>query len=287
MTTQKIIYDLGANNGDDLGYYLEKAEKVVAVEALPQRAEEICQKFEIEISEGRLIVENVAVTDSVEAEGQIDIWIHEEDAKSTLMRPTSETNLYSRAEVRAVSIMRLIEEHGFPYFVKVDLENYDARILRALFLGNVFPTFISAEGHDPSVFGLLSGLGNYTSFKFVQGRRVEREFKDFAFRNLSGEERRFSFRWGSAGPFGDDIPGPWYEKYSAYDRLRLLGTGWLDIHASYEEGEEIPLHVSVDEFLRSDLIDFLEPPIRGRLRKLRRGIRALKRLSRVKLRDSI
>lgn len=88
----------------------------MAVEALPQRGEEIRQMFEIEISEGRLIVENATVTDSAEGESHVDIRIHEEDTKSTLVRPTSETNLYSRTEVRAVSIMRLIEEHGLPFF---------------------------------------------------------------------------------------------------------------------------------------------------------------------------
>jgi hypothetical protein len=34
----KIIYDLGANNGDDIPYYLLKADTVVAVEANPGRS---------------------------------------------------------------------------------------------------------------------------------------------------------------------------------------------------------------------------------------------------------
>ncbi len=39
---KKIIYDFGANNGDDIPYYLKKAELVVAVEANPS----LCQKIE-------------------------------------------------------------------------------------------------------------------------------------------------------------------------------------------------------------------------------------------------
>jgi hypothetical protein len=32
---RKVIHDIGANNGDDIPYYLKKADIVVAVEADP------------------------------------------------------------------------------------------------------------------------------------------------------------------------------------------------------------------------------------------------------------
>jgi FkbM family methyltransferase len=32
---KKVIFDLGANQGQNLGYFLDKADKVVAVEANP------------------------------------------------------------------------------------------------------------------------------------------------------------------------------------------------------------------------------------------------------------
>ena len=37
----KIIYDIGANNGDDIGYYLKKADQVIAVEANPDLSKRI------------------------------------------------------------------------------------------------------------------------------------------------------------------------------------------------------------------------------------------------------
>ena len=282
MEDQKIIYDLGANNGDDLPYYLEKAHKVIAVEALPERARGIRERFRAELNSGRLVVENVAVVDSSQHEGHIDIWIHHEDAKSTVVSPSTDVGLYTKSRVPAIAVTQLIEKHGDPYFIKVDLENYDATILKALFQGGIFPPFISSEGHDPSVFGLLVGMGNYNSFKFVRGRRVEREFRNFTFRNLSGESRTFSFPWGSAGPFGDDIPGPWLEKMSAFAHLRLLGSGWFDIHSSFEKGDAIEPRLSLDEILGTDLVEFLRPPLSRRLRKLRRLLRAVRRFFGIK-----
>lgn len=278
MEKERVIYDLGANNGDDLPYFLEKAHKVVAVEALPGRADDIRERFSAEVARGILVVENVAVTDHQGSGGHVDIWVHREDAKSTVIQPEQDKHLFKRERVPAVPVSKLIETHGPPYFIKIDLENYDANILRALFLAEIFPPFISAEGHDPAVFGLLAGLGKYRSFKIIHGRRVERDFRDFSFKNLFGEQRFFSFPWGSAGPFGDDIPGPWIEPASTFSQIRVLGTGWFDIHASFEVGTRVPPSLTLDELLGSDIVDFLEPKLRNRLKKLRRILRAGRRV---------
>ena len=40
-----VIYDIGSNNGDDLRYYLLKANKAVAVEANPMLCEKTSATF--------------------------------------------------------------------------------------------------------------------------------------------------------------------------------------------------------------------------------------------------
>ena len=40
-----VIYDFGANNGDDLPYYLLSADKVVAVEANPELCSLMQKRF--------------------------------------------------------------------------------------------------------------------------------------------------------------------------------------------------------------------------------------------------
>ena len=42
---KKIIYDFGANNGDDIPYYLMKADEVIAVEANPKLCDVIKNRF--------------------------------------------------------------------------------------------------------------------------------------------------------------------------------------------------------------------------------------------------
>jgi hypothetical protein len=55
---RRVIYDFGSNNSDDIPYYLKKADLVVAVEANPALCNQIRSRFKIEISTGKLVVEN-------------------------------------------------------------------------------------------------------------------------------------------------------------------------------------------------------------------------------------
>ncbi len=57
-----IIYDIGASNGQNVAYYLLKADKVVAAEADFRVCNLIREKFPDEIKSGRLAVENCAAT---------------------------------------------------------------------------------------------------------------------------------------------------------------------------------------------------------------------------------
>ena len=59
---KKIIYDLGCHNGSNIPYYLLKADVVVAVDANPKLCEIIKVKFDKEIKQNRLVVENCIIT---------------------------------------------------------------------------------------------------------------------------------------------------------------------------------------------------------------------------------
>lgn len=69
-----MIYDTGANNGDDIPCYLMKADKVVAVEASQALARMIAGRFAAEIEQGRLILESCVITAA--QSGVVDFYIH-------------------------------------------------------------------------------------------------------------------------------------------------------------------------------------------------------------------
>lgn len=233
MTTSqhKVIYDIGSHNGDDLPYYLKKSDIVIAIEANSSLCSEIKKRFSTEITNGKLFVENCVLTadDSV---NEVFFYISKDSQLSQFPKPDeSIIGGYEKVLLPSKSVLSVIEKYGDPYYIKVDIEHYDGAILKALFLNNIRPPFISAESHSIEVFSLLVTLGKYNAFKLVDGFSVSQEYNNHLI-SLEGRQESYSFPFHSAGPFGEDISGEWM---TADNFLRLLafeGLGWKDIHAT-------------------------------------------------------
>lgn len=241
MTDHRIIYDFGANNGDDLPYYLQKAEKVVAVEANPVLANHIRSRFADAIASGRLVVEARALTVEATA-AAVPFYIHKSNhVLSQFPEPPQSTiSQFDRISVPAQNVVELIRRHGDPHYVKVDVEHYDQAILRALFLNGIKPPYISAESHSIEVFALLVALGDYRAFKLVDGRSIPHRYRNAAIQTIAGPAR-YDFPNHSAGPFGVDVAGPWMTRDNFFRVLGFAGLGWRDIHASRVDSPD-PAH---------------------------------------------
>lgn len=232
MNDRRIIYDFGANNGDDLPYYLQKAEKVVAVEANPLLAQQIRARFADAIAAGRLTVEGCALTVEATTDA-VPFYVHKTNhVLSQFPEPAaSKLQQFDRISVPAQNVVELIRRHGDPYYVKVDIEHYDQAILRALFQNGIRPPYISAESHSVEVFALLVALGDYKAFKLVDGRSVPRRYRNATIQTLGGTAQ-YDFPEHSAGPFGVDVAGPWMTADNFFRVLGFAGLGWRDVHAS-------------------------------------------------------
>jgi hypothetical protein len=60
-STSNLIFDVGMNNGDDTGFYLECGFRVVAIEANDALCRQVADRFPDAVREGRLTILNVAV----------------------------------------------------------------------------------------------------------------------------------------------------------------------------------------------------------------------------------
>jgi FkbM family methyltransferase len=236
--TKSLIFDIGANNGDDLGYYLRKAEVVVAVEANPVLAEEIRLRYRSEIAAGALYVENAALTTSAEdsaRDGQsVPFYIHRKShVLSQFPRPrTEELDQFEQVRVPSITAAALVTKYGYPLYVKIDVEHFDQAILRDLFRNSIFPPYISAESHSIEVLAILSALGGYDAFKLVDGASVSQVYQSHSITTKEGRIEVHSFPEHAAGPFGDDVKGKWMRADDLFEMLRLSGLGWKDIHAT-------------------------------------------------------
>jgi hypothetical protein len=87
VSDASVIYDFGMNNGDDVEYYLLKAQRVVAVEANSALCEEATRRFSSAIADGRLTILNVALSDQETGE-PVTFYLHRQHhVLSQLPRP--------------------------------------------------------------------------------------------------------------------------------------------------------------------------------------------------------
>lgn len=230
-TDKKIIYDIGSNNGDDIPYYLKKADLVVAIEANPDLCEIMKSRYADDISMGRLIVESCVITDG-SVSGDVLFYRHKTKHVLSQFPQPVKTNKFDAIKLTSKSIVEIITNYGPPFFVKIDVEHYDQQILRALFNNGIRPPFISAESHSIVVFALLVAAGNYNSFKLVDGPSVSEIYRNAKISSNDGSIQSHTFPHHSAGPFGDDISGNWLSADQMFQELRKSGLGWKDLHAT-------------------------------------------------------
>jgi len=184
------------------------------------------------LNNGTLILENCVLTAEKTLE-EVPFYIHKTaHIGSQFPEPCDEDKWYfDKVYLPSKNVIEMIQKYGEPYYIKIDIENYDHVILRELFVNNIFPPYISAESHDILVFATLVAIGKYNSFKLVDGASVSTEYRDSKITGNIGEIQ-YSFPHHSAGPFGNDISGLWSTANNFLKILASSGLGWRDIHAS-------------------------------------------------------
>ena len=232
----KLIFDIGANRGQNLNYFLDKADIVVALEANPNLVEKIESDFKKFINDKKLIVRNIALTNNENIKN-IDFYIHKtNDARSTIY-PDDISNFYIH-KVKCGKASSIIQKYLKEFniskieYIKIDIEGADKLVLEDLLKNNVLAKNLSVECHHSEVLELLIG-SPYKSFKFVSGldmtfkKNIKIITKDF-------KEKIFNFDKNTSGPYGEDIPGNYFDKKSILPYFLVHGLGWFDIHCSLE-----------------------------------------------------
>jgi FkbM family methyltransferase len=227
---RKIVYDFGAHNGDNIPYYLLRFDCVVAVEANPDLALQIQMRFQNEISEGRVIVENCVVS---KIHGEVDFYIHKTNSVlSQLSRPDKELHNFFPMKLSSRRPSEIIRIYGSPQYVKVDVEFTDFDILEDMFNAGIYPPYLSAEVHDIRVFSILTSSRYYEDFKIVDGHSVQKLYRNV---DIGGD--LYSFPYHSAGPFYEDVNSKVMTATELFLALAKVGLGWKDIHAKKMENK--------------------------------------------------
>ena len=252
---RELIYDVGAENGDDSAYYLRLGYKVVGVEANPLAAAALERRFAAELADGRYAL----VPMGIAAEpGEAPFWICDDEPGRSSFDPSMASSFGARhhcVTVQTCTFRSLLEQYGPAAYVKIDIEGSDDLCLADIDAATR-PRFISAEVTcGARQIGRLRDLG-YARFKiiaqstFQQPNRmfelIKRRAGPLARRLLCAAERRAMRRrsetnwrksFGPSGPFGEETRGRWLDDRQALELIEILDVRpddheWYDIHAA-------------------------------------------------------
>lgn len=239
MFQEDLIFDIGMHNGTDFEFYLKKGFRVIGVEANPRLADAARRKFEAEIAEKQLTVENIGIF-NVECvlpfyiNADVDEWSSFEKHLGS-----REQTRYTTEDIPCKRLDYFIGKFGMPYYLKIDVEGVDALVVRELTRWAIRPVYVSLEdGGIDSLIALYETGAR--KFKFVNQLSI----RDYVLPvvGLEGQTVKHKFGVGSSGPFGRELPGNWLDPAQAFkfygENVRPPGRGpidgWWDIHAWYD-----------------------------------------------------
>ena len=233
----KAIFDIGANKGQNLSYFLDKADIVVAIEANTNLVEKIKSDFKQFVDSEKLILENVVLTNDENIKN-IDFYIHKIHHDLSTLYP-ADINKFHKQKVKSKKASLLINEYLKKYniqeieYIKIDIEGADKLVLDDLLKNNILPNNLSVECGYTEVLELLLS-SPYKSFKFVNGED-KRSKQNIEYTTKNNKKKIIDFDLHSSGPYGDDIPGNYFTKNSILPYFLNKGLGWKDIHCSLQE----------------------------------------------------
>lgn len=239
-----LIYDVGMHNGDDTAFYLHQGFRVIAIDANPQAVDAAKRRFRSEVASERLKILNFGIAETA---GTGTFWICEGvSAWSSFYQKTAsrEGKKHYAIEVETRPFSDILDEHGVPFYLKIDIEGKDPLCIRDL-VGRPLPPFISVEDKNehlsemevPPILSLLHGAG-YCRFKLISqydftpelhsdiaafskrllnsaanGRLrvpgLSRVAKRLTYQDWLLRKHRYQFPRESSGPWGEGTPGKW------------------------------------------------------------------------------
>jgi len=222
-----LVYDIGMNDGQDALNYMEKGFRVLAVEANPKLCEQANKKFAVAIKRGFLKVVNIGITDSFGKKTFYARKMHRLSSFDIKAKERSNYD-YESMEVQTSPFEEILNKYGMPFFIKVDIEEYDFHCLTPL-RKDYKPKYISFElSKDRGILDLekMKEIG-FTKFKLVNQRKIT--------------------PFGTSGDFGDNaIDITTGMKWRTYDEIidsvkkvlkeyETIGNVWYDIHVTDDQ----------------------------------------------------
>lgn len=160
-----LIIDVGMCDGADTAYYLSKGYRVLAIDADPILCEKASRRFSNEIAEKRLDILNVGI-----AQGEKILTFYRSLKDPGLSSFDAELgkvgDRFEEMQISCRPLSAIIAEYGIPYYLKIDIEGFDAIAISTLTAATT-PPYISVElNYCDTILEMLRQLG-YQQFKLI------------------------------------------------------------------------------------------------------------------------
>ncbi len=236
---QDLIYDIGMHEGQDTEFYLRKNFRVVAFEADPDLATYCRNRFKEFINREQLTVVEGAIVDSATIKaGHHSVRFYKNDRVSawgTVVAEWADRNQRlgtsnSMIEVKVVEFTNILQHHGVPHYMKIDIEGVDMVCVDALRSFRERPDYLSIESDKTSFANIKREIDTLVELGYDSFRAVEQS----AIPNSQtppnpaseGDYVTQRFEPGSSGLFGAELGNRWKPRLSILRQYRFIRVGY-------------------------------------------------------------
>lgn len=241
---QNLIFDIGLHKGNDAQFYVRKGFSVVGVEARADHCTLVGNTFKDSVDLGRLVIVNKALFSA--SGSRVSFFVNPiKDDWGSLSKGSAEKGVATafEIEVETTTLNDLIDEYGYPYYIKCDIEGADSIFVQQLVAQPYRPPFISIEVNGVEDVARLFSAG-YDSFQIInqQFNWVTRPPNP----SREGNYAEQVFDGEMSGLFGRELPPDGWSDFSTAigqildwldlaSRNKRLAEGWLDVHCSTKD----------------------------------------------------
>ena len=136
----QLVYDIGANTGEYTNLYLKLSSKVIAIEPDPKNL----QILKVRFGQNRKVTTLASAVSDVK--GVSELYINEDGScfntmsekwKDSLLDPSSNRwhakyDFSKSYQIQTITLNEVITQYGLPFFIKVDVEGYEYKVISTL-----------------------------------------------------------------------------------------------------------------------------------------------------------
>lgn len=234
-----LIYDIGMHKGEDTEFYLRKGFRVVAFEADPDLVRLCKNRLKGFIEQGQLTVVEGAIVnlESIEA-GQRKARFYRNDDVSvwgTVCVDWAERNVRlgtssSMLEVDVIDFAGIMQLHGVPHYMKIDIEGVDMVCVNALRLFRERPDYVSIESDKTGFANIKREIDAFVDLRYDSFQAIEQSAIPHSqtppYPAREGDYVAQRFERGSSGLFGSELGSEWQSKHEILCQYRVVRLGY-------------------------------------------------------------